>query len=327
MIKIIDATLANIDQYEISREQLFFFCEGMKQIGILDMEISTKVYHMFGTLPEGIRFYLRLDPFQKIADFQGIYKYVISNIENLANCISSFQINDSREVQLLRKHGPLDFVKIVGLDDLLCGNYTFVMKEIMSIFAGKEILFCPENTYDCASALAIIWLGLGGKAVTTSFMGIGNLSATEEVYMAMHVTCRYKPNQSLSILQNLAVWYEKITKKRISPIKPIIGQKIFYVESGIHVDGIIKNPANYEAYEPQLVGKETTIVIGKHSGTNSIKLKCNEHGIDVHSQSDIDLILNKVKQICMEKRSGLTDDEFLGLVREVLADERKKMDC
>ena len=57
------------------------------------------------------------------------------------------------------------------------------------------------------------------------------------------------------------------------------------MESGIHVDGIMKNPANYEAYEPEMVGKETKIVIGKHSGTNSIKIKCREFDINIQDNA------------------------------------------
>ncbi|MGE4214972.1 MAG: hypothetical protein AB7E42_09420 [Anaerotignaceae bacterium] len=299
----------------------------MKQIGIVDLEISIKAYNIMNTLPEGIRFYLRLEPFDKISDYaNGIYKYIIPHSNNIEKCVSSFQINDIKEVGLLRPYSNLDHVKIVGLDDLMCNNYAYVMNEIRTIFDGKTINFCPENTFDCASALCILWLTSGGKEVTTSFAGVGGLAATEEVYMGMHVISRYKANQSLVVLENLTDWYEEITGNKISSIKPIIGKTIFHVESGIHVDGILKNPSNYEAYKPELVGKETTIVIGKHSGSNSIKLKCKEYGIKITDMSKINCILEKIKLLSMEKRRGLSDDEFLKVVYEVLANERKKMD-
>ena len=327
MIRIVYATLANLDDYNVSEEQLYTFCEYMGQIGIVDLEISVKAYHIMNTLPEGIRFYLRLEPFDKISDFaDGIYKYIIPHSNNIEKCVSSFQINDIKEVGLLRQYANLDHVKIVGLDDLMCNNYAYVMNEIKTIFDGKTITFCPENTYDCASALCVLWLLAGGKEVTASFTGIGNLAATEEVYMGMHVISRYKVNQSLSVLENLTNLYEEITGDKISSIKPIIGKTIFHVESGIHVDGILKNPANYEAYKPELVGKETTIVIGKHSGSNSIKIKCKEHGIKITDMSKINCILEKIKQLSMEKRRGLSDDEFLKVVCEVLANEREKVD-
>lgn len=327
MIRIIDSTLSCINDYQITENQLYLFCEYMKQIGIIDLEISTKAYNLMEALPEGIRFYLRLEPFDKTSDYaQGVYKYIIAHGENLEKCVSSFQINDIKEVGLLKQYSNLDYVKIIGLDDLMCNNYLYVMNEIKTIFKGKSINFCPENTYDCASALAILWLANGGKEVTTSFAGIGGLAATEEVYMAMHIISRYKAGQSLAVLEKLTSWYEEVTGNKISSIKPIIGRTIFHVESGIHVDGILKNPSNYEAYKPELVGQETTIVIGKHSGSNSIKLKCKEYGIKITDVSVINHILEEIKLLSMEKRRGLSDEEFLKVANEVIANERKEMD-
>ncbi len=325
MLKIIDCTLANLDQFDLTKENIHTFLEYMKDIGIVDLEISTKIYDELKVLPEGYRFYLHLGPFDKACSYRGIYKYIIPHC-NQENCISSFQINDVKEIALLRQYSDYSYVKITGLDDLMCGNYSFVLQEIKNIFQNSEIIFCPENTYHCASALCVLWLESGGKAVTTSFLGIGGFGATEEVYIALRVVNRYKPNQSLKGFQNLKDWYENIAGEPISPIKPIIGKRIFHVESGIHVDGIMKNPANYEAYEPQLVGKETKIVIGKHSGSNSIKIKCKEHGIILQDAAVINLILQKVKNVCMGLRRGLTDAEFLQLVREVLDNEGKEMD-
>lgn len=327
MIRIIDSTLSYIDDYSVKEEQLYEFCEYMKQIGIMDLEISTKVYKLMNTLPEGFRFYLRLEPFDKLKDYaNGVYRYIISHSDDIEKCISSFQVNDIKEVGLLRQYSNLDHVKIIGLDDLMCQNYEYVMNEIKTIFKGKIVNFCPQNTYDCASALAILWLCSGGNEVTTSFAGIGELAATEEVYMAMHIISRYKASQSLGVLENLTAWYEEVTGNKISLIKPIIGKTIFHVESGIHVDGIIKNPSNYEAYKPELVGKKTTIVIGKHSGTNSIKIKCKEYGINISDTTKMDYILEEIKHQSMEKRRGLSDEEFLELVEEVLANERKTVD-
>ena len=325
MIRIIDATLAYMDDYDMTQKQILEFCGYMKQIGITDLEISEKSYGVLSPLPEGIRFYLRLDPFQKTSNFSGIYKFEIPHGENEEHCISTFQINDSREVSNMRQYSHLEYVKITGLDDLMCANPIYTMNELRGIFKAKELYFCPENTYYCAAALAVLWLGKGEKNIITSFLGLGCLAPTEEVYMAMHVTNRYKPNQSLSILQAVATWYEEISGERISAFKPVIGKKIFHVESGIHVDGILKNPANYEAYCPNLVGRETKIVIGKHSGTNSIKMKTREYGIELDDPYLIQEILRQVKQISMENRKSLSDQEFLELVSEVLADGGKKI--
>ena len=52
-----------------------------------------------------------------------------------------------------------------------------------------------------------------------------------------------------------------------------MGNNAFAHESGIHVHGVLKDPSTYEAFGPELVGMQRTIVLGKHTGAHSIKQK------------------------------------------------------
>ena len=318
MIKIIDSTLSKLDRFHVSKEQLLLVCEYMKQIGIENLEISINSYKKMETLPGGIKFYLELGPFDKASDYPGIYKYVIARENRESNIVSEFQINDVRELVLLKSYSTLSNVRIRGLDDLICHDYEYAFYEIKKIFNNSIINLCPENTFYCASAIAILWLISGGSEVTTSFAGCGNMAATEEVCMAMRVIERVKPNQKLEALISLREWYEAVTGEPISSRKPVIGSKIFYVESGIHVDGLLKKASNYEAYSPSIVGQKSTIVIGKYSGRNSIKSKCKEYGIE--NDALIPVILKEVKRVSTENRNSLSDEEFLDLVKRVIAD-------
>jgi homocitrate synthase NifV len=48
--------------------------------------------------------------------------------------------------------------------------------------------------------------------------------------------------------------------------KSIVGEAVFTHESGIHVDGLLKDRGNYEAFQPEELGREHRLVLGKHSG-------------------------------------------------------------
>jgi homocitrate synthase NifV len=52
--------------------------------------------------------------------------------------------------------------------------------------------------------------------------------------------------------------------------KSIVGDAVFSHESGIHVDGLIKNPLNYQGVNPEDVGRTHTLVLGKHSGSSAV---------------------------------------------------------
>jgi homocitrate synthase NifV len=55
------------------------------------------------------------------------------------------------------------------------------------------------------------------------------------------------------------------------PNAPIVGDAVFSHESGIHVSGLLRDAATYEALDPQLFGRERRITLGKHSGSAAVR--------------------------------------------------------
>jgi homocitrate synthase NifV len=316
-----------LKNYSITEKQLLLFCDLMKKIGIIDLEISKNAYETMAILPEGIRFYLYLEPYEQASRYPGIHRFIVRQETNIENGISEFQMNDIRELVKLKNLRKVSFIRIVGLDDLMLTNYEQVMSDIMRQLKNSQINFCPENEFGCASALASMWVLRGGSEITTSFAHYGNRAATEEVLMTLRIAARYKPNQDFTSFPEIKRLLEEITNIPMALNKPLLGNEIFYVESGVHVDGILKNPANYEAYVPKIVGLDTKIVIGKHSGRSSVIQKLKENGIQLAEESLIEEILERVKLRSLDMRGSLTDEEFLSLAKEVMSSERKKMDC
>jgi 2-isopropylmalate synthase len=61
--------------------------------------------------------------------------------------------------------------------------------------------------------------------------------------------------------------------------KAIVGRNAFAHESGIHQDGMLKNAQTYEIMLPETVGvKQTSLVMGKHSGRHAFIHKLEEMG-------------------------------------------------
>ncbi len=292
------------------------------------MELSVDAYQRMGGLPENGKFILDVDFAEDIEQYPGFYRYVSRHETNADNMIFELQMNDAREIVRLRALRSCKEIRIVGIDDLMCyDSYEKYFAEIVAMLPRSMIILCPENTYGCASAIAMQWATEFGSNITTSFAGCRNNAATEEVLMALRLAVRYKPNRDLSVLPKLTALYEKFIGKPIGNKKPIIGKNIFKVEAGIHADGIKKNPATYEAYDPGLVGGRTELVIGKHSGTKAIKLKLEELGVSAFEDDRIDIILKHVKNICTENRKSLSDSEFIKVVKEAVGIEGDKIHC
>ncbi|MDR2555716.1 MAG: hypothetical protein LBC64_09850 [Fibromonadaceae bacterium] len=203
--------------------------------------------------------------------------------------------------------------RIQGLDDALCGDYLQTFKD------KGNFEFCPGNRFHCATALAAEWVISGtGKNIVSSFSGVGGFAATEELIMILKVNGLRKPSKTYNFLPEMTELFSKIIKKKIPKNKPVIGSKIFEVESGIHVDGILKNPVCYEPFLPESVGQKRKIVLGKQSGTASIRAKLTELKIKC-DEKDIPHILEQVKIKAAQKKGEVSNREFARIVGATLA--------
>jgi hypothetical protein len=95
--------------------------------------------------------------------------------------------------------------------------------------------------------------------------------------------------------------------------KAVVGENAFSHESGIHVHGVINNPATYEPVMPEVVGKRRRIVLGKHSGTHAVLEVLKQHGFNL-SPEETRRVLERVKEL---GDMGMRVTEEL-LLREVL---------
>lgn len=225
-------------------------------------------------------------------------------------------INDIRELNALEKYGGHAHIRITGLDDILLYDHQKAFAKIKGSFSGN-IELCPQNQYDFATALAVEWLKAGGKSAASSFLGVGGFAATEEVLMALRVNEGWRPGADLSAFRELKALAEKMFKIKVDPRKSVVGEAIFHVESGIHVDGIIKKTANFEPFPPEAVGAKRKIVLGKHSGKSSIAAKLRKYRFEPADEEAIQRLLERVRDLSIRLGRSISDGEFIELAQEL----------
>jgi homocitrate synthase NifV len=211
---------------------------------------------------------------------------------------------------------PHSQARLTGLDDALCGNYLHTFAQAKESF-NEDVEFCPGNRGYCATALAAEWVISGtGNNVASSFGGIGGFAATEELIMIFRLNGLRKADKTYPFLPEMSRLFKKITGKKVRPNKPVIGKRIFNVESGIHVDGILKQPECYEPFPPEIVGRRRKIVLGKQSGTASIHAKLAELDMQC-AEEHIPLVLEQVKAKAVKKNRAITKREFAIIVKDL----------
>jgi isopropylmalate/homocitrate/citramalate synthase len=107
------------------------------------------------------------------------------------------------------------------------------------------------------------------------------------------------------------------------PNRPIVGEKLYEVESGI-IAGWVRlgrkevQPLESIPFLPELVGqKPVSIVLGKNSGPPSMEEWCEKLGITATDEQKMQM-LQRVKAKSFEKKDLLTADEFKAIAEQVL---------
>jgi homocitrate synthase NifV len=118
--------------------------------------------------------------------------------------------------------------------------------------------------------------------------------------------------------RELCEYVAAASARTIPAWKSIVGTNVFAHESGIHADGVIKNPLNYESYAPEDVGLERQIVVGKHSGSRTIYRKFQEFGIEL-DMKDAEEILKLVRQTSVELKRALFSKELMYIYNDYIA--------
>ncbi|WP_028534987.1 homocitrate synthase [Paludibacterium yongneupense] len=138
---------------------------------------------------------------------------------------------------------------------------------------GIDIEMHAHNDLGLATANTLAAVRAGAGHVNTTVNGLGERAgnaALEEVVMALrHVHAR-ETGVHTPALPGLSERVARASGRAIAVDKSIVGAAVFTHEAGIHVDGLLKNPANYQGFDPAELGRRHTTVLGKHSGTHAV---------------------------------------------------------
>jgi len=183
---------------------------------------------------------------------------------------------------------------------------------------GLEIEMHTHDDFGMATANALAGIKAGATFVNTTVNGLGERAgnaALEEVVMALKFLGHVDLGLHTSRFRELCEYVAAASARSVPAWKSIVGTNVFAHESGIHADGVIKNPLNYEAYAPEDVGLERQIVVGKHSGSRTIYRKFQEFGIEL-SEHDADEILKMVRQTAIELKRALFSKEIMYIYQD-----------
>ncbi|CAM5342335.1 2-isopropylmalate synthase OS=Afipia felis OX=1035 GN=leuA_1 PE=3 SV=1 [Afipia felis] len=170
----------------------------------------------------------------------------------------------------------------------------------------------------------------GARQIECTINGIGERAgnaALEEVVMAIKTRGDVMPywcNVESTALTRASKVVSAATSFPVQYNKAIVGRNAFAHESGIHQDGVLKNAQTYEIMTPESVGvKQTSLVMGKHSGRHAFQHKLKELGYELADNQLQDAFV-RFKALA-DRKKDIYDEDIEALVDQELAQSHDRL--
>jgi len=168
--------------------------------------------------------------------------------------------------------------------------------------------------------------------INTTVNGVGERAGNADllaVVLALKKSKGVSPKYKFGMPIHLnAAWkicnYASYAFKVPIPInQPGVGANAFAHASGIHADGVLKDPHNYELYDfkelgrgdPEMVETGREICSGEYSGISGFRHIMGKLEVDLSSRSDAEDILELVRYANVEAQKPLVEEELLFIAR------------
>ena len=189
-------------------------------------------------------------------------------------------------------------------------------KAVFSAHCHNDLGMAVANSMAAAKA--------GARQIECTINGIGERAgnaALEEIVMAMKTRNDVLPfwtNIDATMLMRASKLVSAATSFPVQYNKAIVGRNAFAHESGIHQDGMLKNTQTYEIMTPESVGvKQTSLVMGKHSGRHAFVHKLDELGYKLAGNQLEDAFV-RFKALA-DRKKHVYDEDIEALVDEEIA--------
>lgn len=228
-------------------------------------------------------------------------------------------------VERIAREGYMDALTLADTMGVINPHaaYYMVKKVKERIHVPIEVHF--HDDFGMGAANTLFALAAGADVAHTSITGIGERAGnTPYEDLAVALRCMYDIDLGLDLSKvcSLSKLMQQITGITLRPNRPIVGDTVFHIESGI-VTSWYKNcsencPTELGPFVPSLVGQSPIeICMGKKSGVPNVEIWMQELGMKVPDKDTVKEIVERVKSYAMKKGRNISREEFKSIIQQV----------
>ena len=182
-----------------------------------------------------------------------------------------------------------------------------------------------HSDFGMGVANTILALAEGVEVMHTTVLGIGERAGNapmEETAMALLTMYGVDLGIDFTKLYGLAKLVEQLSGVKVPTNKPIVGDMLFQVESGIITSWMANCGYEYATelfpFRPEVVGHAPAkSVLGKGSGLDSVKIRLADLGIKA-TDEQVNRVVAALKEASLADKRLITEEEFRDIVRRVI---------
>jgi homocitrate synthase NifV len=189
--------------------------------------------------------------------------------------------------------------------------------------SSKIDLQChAHNDFGLATANTLAGLQNGARYFHVTVNGIGEragMADLAQVVIALKLLYSRDVGVEGTKLKALSNLVAEATRCAPPPWQPVVGNNVFAHESGIHVNGMLRNERSFEPILPEEVGGERRYVLGKHSGRVNIRQALVAEGIEP-AEEDVQRCLDIVRDQAIAQAGPVRPEQLRGIYQRVLTE-------
>ena len=172
-----------------------------------------------------------------------------------------------------------------------------------------------HNDLGMAVANAFAAIDGGADVVHTTVNGLGERTGIVplQVFAVAYYVHRGVKLVRLEKLMEVTRLVEEASGIPVHPQMPVVGDYAFTHKAGVHQAGVLSNPATYEAYPPELIGRTRELTLDRYSGRTAIRARLEKLGVSLGDE-ELTKIVEVVKQ---STARWLRDEDLLEIVERV----------
>jgi 2-isopropylmalate synthase len=184
-----------------------------------------------------------------------------------------------------------------------------------------------HNDLGMAVANSLAGVRNGARQIECTINGLGERAgnaALEEVVMAIRTRADFfsqaakdglTTNINTKEIAKTSQLVSQLTGFVVQPNKAIVGANAFAHESGVHVDGMLKDRTTYEIMTPETIGLTgSRMVLGRHTGRHGFAERCKQLGYKL-SKDEVEHAYQRFLEVA-DKKKEVFDADVAAIVND-----------